>query len=251
MKSIHKKKILILVATLFVFILAGIYALIYKPIFAEASGDDSICQKNIYLEEAEYVSIPSNTNTSCNVYAFADAIIGIDYDEQLGVDFVALWRITNDGIVMRGNLGGFTLPMLEALQSISHTKKFIMQDVPGSYDDEALSPAIMRVRDLGYDTFVPSDGIISSGGVDFFAGGVNREAHQNARVGVHSWAEGFDEGGKTAKDYPKNAKEHALFLKLYKYLEIPEDFYWFTINQAPADVMYWMTPAEVKKYLLS
>ena len=31
-------------------------------------------------------------------------------------------------------------------------------------------------------------------------------------------------------------------------MDIPEDFYWFTLEAAPAEGMHWMTEAEMARY---
>lgn len=75
-------------------------------------------------------------------------------------------------------------------------KTIVMADVPGSIDDEATLVAARPVRDYGWNTTVPSDGAIASGGVDFFLAGVERTIEEDAQLGVHTWA--ADGGGSAA-----------------------------------------------------
>ena len=49
--------------------------------------------------------------------------------------------------------------------------RIVMVDVPGSDDDPANLEASRLVRDHGLVTVVPSNGVIASGGVDFFTAG--------------------------------------------------------------------------------
>lgn len=77
-----------------------------------------------------------------------------------------------------------------------------------------------------------------SGGVDFFAGGVTRSVSSSSKLGVHSWGHESDGVIKTAQDYERDSEIHIPYLDLYEQLEIPKDFYWFTIEKAPFAGMY-------------
>ncbi len=121
----------------------------------------------------------------------------------------------------------------------------VMQDVEGSVDDEANVRASRMVRAQGYRTHVPSDGLIASGGTDFFVAGTTRTVEPGARVGVHSWADG---NGTEGSELPETHPDHALYLNYYAEMGIPAGFYWFTLNAAPASDIYWMTEAELIQY---
>ena len=97
----------------------------------------------------------------------------------------------------------------------------------------------------GFNTHVPADGEIASGGVDFFLSGVERTVDTGALLGVHSWAAG---DGTTGADVPRDDPQHQLYLDYYAEMGIPAEFYWFTLEAAPAEDIHPMTEAEIEKY---
>ena len=86
--------------------------------------------------------------------------------------------------------------------------------------------------------------MIASGGTDFFLAGKHREVAEGAKIGVHSWAGGT----KAATDLPKRHKAHKKYLNYYNQVNIPEDFYWYTLDAAPAESIHNMTEEEIMKY---
>lgn len=54
-----------------------------------------------------------------------------------------------------------------------------MGTVDGSVDDESNLVAYKMVREAGLNTYLPSDGDIASGGVDFFIAGIERTVNSN------------------------------------------------------------------------
>ena len=123
----------------------------------------------------------------------------------------------------------------------------VMQEVPGSMDDEANLAAARLVRSYGLNTLVPTDGLIASGGVDFFLAGVERIVEPNAMLGVHSWA-GDD---FTGAELPRDNPEHRLYLDYYAEMGIPAEFYWFTLGSAPVEDIHFMTPEEIAQYQIT
>ena len=67
-------------------------------------------------------------------------------------------------------------------------------------------------------------------------------------MGVHSWSDGVVE----AADLPRDHPDHQLYISYYQDIgfsaQWAEDFYFFTINAAPADDIHWMTSAEIAQY---
>lgn len=121
-------------------------------------------------------------------------------------------------------------------------------ECPGSNDDEINVQVAKKVYDNDIATHLLDDGLIASGGVDFFLAGTTRTRGTNTMVGVHSWTDGENE----ATDFPADAEEHQLFIEFYKSIGFTqtaaEDFYFFTINAAPAAEIYYMTEAEIEQY---
>ncbi|WP_152558771.1 COG3904 family protein [Endozoicomonas numazuensis] len=121
----------------------------------------------------------------------------------------------------------------------------VMEYVEGSVDDEANLEAARLVRLNKLNTLVPGDGLIASGGTDFFLAGLKRTIKEGAQIGVHSWA-GF--GIDDASKLPRTDPEHQEHLQYYKEMGIPADFYWYTLEAAPSDDIHWMTQEEIKRY---
>lgn len=149
-----------------------------------------------------------------------------------------------------GALGSLTFTQIQRLQA-EHPEidRLVLQDVPGSINDEVNVETGRLVRNGGWSTHVPADGEIASGGVDLFCAGVGRTLDDGARVGVHSWSNGEEEGG----DLPMDSPEHTFFIEyLDEMLGSPqgETFYFFTLQAAPAAGIHWMTPQEIEQYEL-
>ena len=150
---------------------------------------------------------------------------------------------------MSGDIDHSVNKKLESLlKKHPDTKLVIMKEVPGSMDDVANLEAARLLRSKKIATHLPSDGVVASGGTDFFLAGVKRTLEKGAKIGVHSWADGGFFSSKTALDYPKDDEAHQLYLEYYKDMGIPTDFYWYTLQAAPAESIHWMTPTEITKY---
>lgn len=149
-----------------------------------------------------------------------------------------------NGVINSKSLNEFN----ELFEKNSGIKQVNIQQCDGSINDEVNLELSKRVHELGLNTHLMDNGLIASGGVDFFLAGITRTAGKNIKIGVHSWAG----GGKTAKDFPKGHASHQSYIDYYKAIgfskEEAEAFYYFTIDAAPADGMHWMTKEEIKKY---
>ena len=123
----------------------------------------------------------------------------------------------------------------------------VMIDVPGSADDPENIEAARMVREKGLTTVVPSNGVIASGGVDFFLAGEVRIIEPCAKLGVHDW-EDEDANDVTVRglDMPRDHPMHVKFLDYYRDMRIPEDFYWYTLEVAPPERIHWMSDEEIQ-----
>ncbi|MEM7122492.1 MAG: alpha/beta hydrolase [Pseudomonadota bacterium] len=128
-----------------------------------------------------------------------------------------------------------------------HIKTLVLQYVEGSVDDDANLEFSRDVRDLGFDTIVPSDGLIASGGTDLFLAGNRRTLESGACVGVHSWGG----EGPPAAELPRDHHEHAKYLDYYRDLGVDLEFYWYTLAAAPAAEMHWMSADEADRFGLT
>ncbi len=133
---------------------------------------------------------------------------------------------------------------MNMVEAHPNVKTLILQQVPGSMDDETNVLTCTEVRRRGMDTYLQSNSLIQSGGVDLYIAGVNRIAEDGAQIGVHSWSNGSKDG----KDYPPEHEEHDIFVDYFDVIERDTSFYWFTLRVATADGMHFMTKAEIEKY---
>lgn len=177
------------------------------------------------------------------------ALLGLVTTAACADDHTPLeFTLSGGDIVARGEIDGDTLDNFEdIIAEYPEAKTLVLHYIGGSVDDEANVEFARLVRELGFSTLVPSDGLVASGGTDLFLAGVQRELEEGACVGVHSWA-GED---YTATDISRDDPEHDRYLDYYRDLDIDEEFYWYTIDAAPAEGMHWMTPAEVAKFGVS
>lgn len=163
---------------------------------------------------------------------------------------IAPFSIENDttlslnGVITSNTLTAFN----EAMTQNPNTSLLIFIEAPGSEDDETNVQVGRKLYEVGLNTEVRNGGYIASGAVDLFLAGRRRSLGAGSQVGVHSWSDGKNE----ASDFPNDSEEHQLFIRYYTAIgmtqQLAEDFYFFTINAAPAADIHWMTEAEVKLY---
>ena len=55
-------------------------------------------------------------------------------------------------------------------------------------------------------------------------------------------------GSATGDTISREAEAHRIYLDYYRALAIDQEFYWFTLQAAPADGMHWMTDSEMAKF---
>lgn len=136
----------------------------------------------------------------------------------------------------------------EVIRQNPNTELLIFGEAPGSADDEVNLRVGRKLFQMGLNTHVEDNGLIASGAVDLFLAGARRTLGSNTRVGVHSWSDGTNE----ATDFPRSSPEHLFFINYYRDIgftdQRAEDFYFFTIEAAPAADIHWMTPAELAQY---
>ena len=130
------------------------------------------------------------------------------------------------------------------LEEYPDVKTLILEDVPGSMNDEYNVQTCELLHLNGISTKAMSYSEVASGGVDLLISGTNRTVEDGAKIGVHSWSSGNTEG----IDYPIDSPDHQMFLDLFEVIEIDTSFYWFTLRAAPADSIHWMTESEIDYY---
>ncbi len=124
--------------------------------------------------------------------------------------------------------------------------ELVLVDVPGTLDQAATIEAARMIRRLGLNTHIARTGYVLSGGVDLFLGGVERSIGAGAGVGVHSWRDAREWGSDVNIADPI----HASYINFYLSMGIPERFYWFTLDAAPSERVYFLSPEEIYDYQL-
>ena len=163
-----------------------------------------------------------------------------------------VFTVQADGttVVMNGEIRTRTLNdfrnMLRAFPDINLIN---FREVPGSNDDETNVELGRLLNTNRINTHLLNNGLIASGGVDLFLAGVERTRGSNITVGVHAWADG---NGTQAGQLPMNDPRHRLYLDYYEAIgftaQQASDFYFFTINAAPASSIHNMTEEELEQF---
>ena len=169
-----------------------------------------------------------------------------DFDEpfDLGLELDA----RGDALFVRGVVDSDSYGQVyDVLNGELRIGTLVFTMVPGSADDDTNLELGRALRRAGIVTYLPARGTIASGGTDLFLSGVRRVVESGALVGVHSWSTD-DSHAPTALSLPRDHPEHEKYLNYYRYMGIPEDFYWFTLQAAPPEGMHWMTEEEMAKY---
>ncbi len=164
-------------------------------------------------------NLTNRDNTKLEIYiekdmAFISGVLGSDLPEQL----------------------------TQMVRQSPNIRTLVLVDIPGSIDQEATMQAARLIRRLGLNTHIARTGYVLSGGVDLFLGGVERKIGPGAGVGVHSW---LDQLGIDPKELNLADPIHATYVNFYLEMGIPERFYWFSLDAAPAERIYFMSPEEI------
>jgi len=150
-----------------------------------------------------------------------------------------------DKVIVTGTIDHTSLSAFEeVIAQNPGARTLVLQNIEGSVDDDANVIFGRVVRAEGFDTVVPSNGLVASGGTDLFLAGNRRTLQPGACVGVHSWAG----GGFTAAELPEDHPEHDRYLDYFRDIGVDEDFYWFTLDAASAENMHWMTAGEANRF---
>lgn len=148
--------------------------------------------------------------------------------------------------ILRGVLGSRSHAQLDALiREHPEVRTLVLQDVPGSMNDEVNVHAGRLVRAAGLTTLIPANGMAASGGVDLFAAGVTRVAEPGARLGIHAWC---CWRGKPAEEIERGHRAHAHQEAYFREMMGARgiDFYYRTLEAAPFDDIHWMSRSEME-----
>lgn len=156
--------------------------------------------------------------------------------------------VQNDKLYLMGELNSQTFDQVKtAVEANPNVETLVFTAMPESLDDDITFAMGRWLRQKGLNTHLTAESVIASGAVDLYLAGIERTMEDGAMLGVHSWSD----GSKEASDFPRDHEAHDLNKSYIIDLGIPEEFYWFTIYQAPADEIYWMSEDEVVAYNLT
>jgi len=173
-----------------------------------------------------------------------------DKDSSVAKNNYGIFTIIDDKTVqMDGDIDSSTLRHFESMvKDYPNITKINIKEVPGSLDDETNLQVSRKVHERNIATHILDEGLVASGGTDFFLAGTTRTIGNNVRIGVHSWSDGKNE----ATDFPEDHEDHQFYVDYYVAIgftqENAKNFYFFTINAASADSIHWMTEAEIEQY---
>ena len=157
-------------------------------------------------------------------------------------------KVKGDQLYLMGTLNRQSLKQVrQALQQNPQVNTLVFTISSGSIDDETTFELGRYIRSRGLNTHLLSNSMIASGAVDLFLAGKQRSIEQGARLGVHAWSDHFSQ----ASDYPQSDPEHRLNADYIADMLGHEKFYWFTIQAADADNIYWMSDAELDRFQLA
>lgn len=184
----------------------------------------------------------NTTSSDPNTFTSQCSYSELQSDPPLTFTVTGVNEAVLDGVICSGSLDAFE-NMLEHFPSVN---TFKIKTIPGSADDETNLALSTVIHANGITTHILSGGIVASGGTDLFLAGVERTSSDNhPKIGVHSWASSDGRNGNTI---PHDDEEHQNYLDYYQEININPDFYWYTLEAAPADNMHWMSVEEMKHF---
>ncbi|MBE8182992.1 MAG: hypothetical protein HAW61_05680 [Candidatus Portiera sp.] len=165
---------------------------------------------------------------------------------------VTKFELQDNTLIMKGLISGKTPDQVYKIFAEHPDIDTIeMAWVEGSIDDRANLEIALWVAGKELTTKIGRYGLIASGGTDFFLAGQERVVVDGAQIGVHSWAS----ASGTAIDYPRGHEFHQPYIDYYQGVgfttEEAENFYYYTIEAAPAGEIHIMTNDEIIDYKLT
>lgn len=160
----------------------------------------------------------------------------------------SIFRLDENRAYLHGELGSGTYRQIEYLvRAHPEVDTLVFENVPGSLNDDINVFTGRLVREAGYSTLVPANGMIASGGVGLFVAGVQRTIEEGARVGVHAWSIPGEGINPTVlpREHHAHRAQRSYFAEM---LANGDAFYFFTLQAAPFSGVHWMTSAEVEQF---
>lgn len=162
-----------------------------------------------------------------------------------------IFTVLSDNVTveMDGDIGSASLRNFNSLiSSFPDVNSINMIEVPGSIDDEINLQVAALVHQRGISIHLVDNGIIASGGTDFFLAGATRTIGTGTQIGVHSWSDGENEATDYAIGHPFHEEYIEYYISIGFSRAEAEAFYYFTINIASSNEIHWMTEDEINQY---
>ena len=152
--------------------------------------------------------------------------------------FGPFYVLNDTTVVVNGDMGSRVDNQFERLISkYPNIKLLIMEECPGSRNDEELFKAAAMVKENLINTHLPPHAVIESGAVDLFLAGTIRTMEEGAKIGVQVGHE-----------------EHQIYIDYYVSVgyaqEDAEALYYFIINAASPDDIHYLTEEEILEYAI-
>ncbi|UTW00218.1 alpha/beta hydrolase [Marinomonas rhizomae] len=196
--------------------------------------------------------VASLSRFPCLIIAlFLSACSGMEVNQKIDADSSngLVIEVEKNTAYLSGALGADLVKQLsDMVRKNPNVTDLVLVDVPGSVDQQATMEGARLIRRLGLNTHIAPTGYVLSGGVDLFLGGVTRSIGAGAGVGVHSWSDGTK---VSATSLNVADPVHATYVNFYLEMGVPERFYWFSLDAAPADRVYFLSPEEVYDFELA
>lgn len=134
--------------------------------------------------------------------------------------------IEMDGEISSNSLNNFN----QLLAAYPNVNLINIKECGGSSDDDINLQLSALVHQKQISIHLMDNGLIASGGTDFFLAGIKRTQGTNTRIGVHAWSTGIQE----ATAFPRGDAEHLKYIQYYVSVgftqQQAEDFYYFNAS---------------------
>jgi hypothetical protein len=152
------------------------------------------------------------------------------------------YEIFGNKAVLNGTLGKMcyenTKEMLDKNPQVSY---IVLDKVTGSVNDYYSQKTCFLVKESGVQTIAKTKAQIHGGGVDLLASGSNPMVSDSAYLGVTSWSK----GSKEASTLDKTDEDHEYYTKFYDSVGINQELYWYSLENATSEEIYWMPYEDV------
>lgn len=158
------------------------------------------------------------------------------------------FRVEKNRAFLNGVLGSGTYGQITFLiQFLPEVDTLVFENVPGSLNDDINLLTGRLIREAGFTTLIPENGVVASGGVSLFCAGSKRVIERGAQVGVHAWSIPASEVKPV--ELPRGHQAHRKSLTYFQeMLDEGEQFYFFTLGAAPFESVHWLTVEEIDTF---